>query len=278
MFLITRNNLNKILLCCRRYVVCQENISSTITISDEDRDLLFIQSNIFIPKGSRCCRGHVVDGRLINDDLDKIRLREIIQISFSSSDILTWFDKFRNHYNSIRYSDFDLPFAMSEFACNNLTGITKLNFKHLIKLLVDSNIEHSSNRSLRNAIGLFLTKLRLGISNRVLTTIFQFSNPKAVSRTITAVRQAMLTHFVPHYLGFNHISRQEVINNHSSPLATRLLTDKPNTVVLVIDGTYLYIQVHNILTILQHTSEQFSMRNQIRRYCYAYIPTITKDW
>ena len=88
----------------------------------------------------------------------------------------------------------------------------------------------------------------------------------------------MLTHFVPHYLGFNYISRQEVINNHSSPRATRLLTDKPNAVVLAIDGTYLYIQVHNILTILQHTSEQFSMRNQIRRYCYAYIPTITKDW
>ena len=76
-------------MCCRRCVVCRENISSTITISDEDRELLFIQRNIFISKGSRCCRGHVVDGRLINDDLNKIRPREIIQISFSSSDILT---------------------------------------------------------------------------------------------------------------------------------------------------------------------------------------------
>ena len=277
MFLITKNNLNRILLCCRRYVVYQKNISSTITIFDEDRDLLFIQSNIFIPKGSRCCRGHVSDGRLINDDLNQIRPREIIQISSSSSDILTWFDKFRNHYNSICYSDFDLPFAMSEFDCNNLTGITKLNFEHLIKLLVDSNIKHLSNRSLRNAIGL-LTKLRLGISNNVLTTIFQISNPKAVSRNITAVRQAMLTHFVLYYFGFNHISRQEVINNHSSPLVTQLLTGKPNTVVLVIDGTDLYIQVRNVLTILRHTSEQFSMRNQIRRYCYAYVPTIIKDW
>ena len=120
----------------------------------------------------------MVDGRLINDDLNKIHPREIIQISFSSSDILTWFDKFRNHYNSIRYFDFDLPFAMSEFDCCNLTGFTKLNFQHLIKLLVDPDIKHSSSRSLRNAVGLFLTKLRLGISNKVLTTIFQFSNPK----------------------------------------------------------------------------------------------------
>ena len=88
----------------------------------------------------------------------------------------------------------------------------------------------------------------------------------------------MLPHFVPYYLGFNHIPRQEVTNNHSSPLATQLLTDKPNIVVLVIDGTYLYIQVRNVLTILRHTPEQFSMRKQIRRYCYAYIPTIIKDW
>ncbi|CAF4392192.1 unnamed protein product [Rotaria sp. Silwood2] len=228
-----------------RCVVCRENVNSTCTVSDEDRDLLFMQSNIFIPKGSRCCPDHVVDGRLINEDLNKIRPRDIMQTSFSSTDILKWLDKFRNHFNSIRYFDFDPPFSMSESDCYNLTGISKANFEHLIKLLADSNIKNSSNRSFRNAVGLFLTKLRLGISNKVLTTIFQFSNSQAVSRTLAAVRQAMLTHFVPHYLGFNHISRQEVIDNHSSPLATQLLTDKPNTVVLVIDGTYLYIQVRN---------------------------------
>jgi hypothetical protein len=48
---------------------------------------------------------------------------------------------------------------------------------------------------------------------------------------------------VPHYLGFNRISRQDVINNPSSPLAHRLLTEEANTAVLVIDSTYLYIQV-----------------------------------
>ena len=157
------------------------DINSTITISDEDRYLLFIQNNIFIPKSSRCYRGHVVDGRLINDDLNKIHPREIIQISFSTSDILTFFEEFRDHYNSIRYFDFDLPYAMSEFVCYNLTGITKLNFEHLIKLLVDSNIRHPSNCSLWNAVGFFLTKLRLGISSKVLTITFQFSNPQAVS-------------------------------------------------------------------------------------------------
>ena len=276
MFLIKINKRIIILLRFRRCVVCREVISSTSIIPDQDRDVLFIKSNIFIPKGSRCCPGHVVNDRLCIDDLNKIRPNKIIRTPFTSIDILTWFDKFRDHYNSIRYFDFDSPFAMSEIDCYNLTGISKSNFENLIKLLVNSNIKHSSNRSLRNAVGLFLTKLRLGISNKVLTTIFQFSNPKAVSRTLTAVRQAMLTHFVPYYLGFNHISRQEVIRNHSSPLAIRLLSDKPNTAVLVIDGTYLYIQVRNVLSILRLISEQFNLENQIRRYHYLFARTIMK--
>jgi hypothetical protein len=139
---------------------------------------------------------------------------------------------------------------MPDTDCYNLTGISKSNFDHLIECLADSNIKHSFNRSIRNALGLFLTKLRLGISNKVLTTIFQFSNPKAVSRTLSTVRQAMLSEFVPRYLGFDNISRQDVINNYSSPLATKLLSEKPNTVVLVVDGTYLYVQVCHVLIIL----------------------------
>ena len=83
---------------------------------------------------------------------------------------------------------------------------------------------HSSSRSLRKAVGIFLTKLRLGVNNKVLTIIFQFSNPKTISRTFAAVREAMLSYFVPYYLSFAHISRHDVINNRSSPFATRLLT------------------------------------------------------
>ena len=201
-------------------------------------------------KGSRCCKDHLHDKRLRIDALNEICPFKITGIDFSSTNVVTWFNKFREHYNSIRYFDFDLPFIMSDIDCYNLTGLSKLNFEDLIKYLADSNIKHSFNRSLRNAVGLFLTKLRLGISNKVLTTIFQFSNPIAVSRTLTAIREAMVSNFVSYYLGFSHISRQAVIQNYSSPLATQLLTEQPNTAVLVIDGTYLYIQVRSVSIVL----------------------------
>ncbi|CAF4394174.1 unnamed protein product, partial [Rotaria sordida] len=65
----------------------------------------------------------------------------------------------------------------------------------------------------------------------------------AVSRTLSTVREALSSEFVPQYLGFQSISRQDVINTYSPPLATRLLSEDMNTVVLVADGTYLYLQV-----------------------------------
>jgi hypothetical protein len=119
-------------------------------------------------------------------------------------------------------------------------------------LLVDSSTKHSSNWSFRNAVSLFLTKLRLGIGNKILITIFRFANSQAVFRTLSVVHHGMLTNFVPSYLGFNHISRQDVVHNHSSPLTTPLLTEQPNTDVLGIDGTYLYIQICNIYFLSQY--------------------------
>ena len=158
----------------RQCSMCTKMLQPPVcTISKIDRDSVFIKSNILIPKGSRCCEQHVLQGRLRPDAYNEIRPFQTTNTPFSSTDVIVWFDIFRNHYNSFRYFDFDLPFSMSDTDCYNLIALSKLNFDHLIQLLADSSIKNSSNRSFRNAVGLFLTKLRLGISNKVLTTIFQ---------------------------------------------------------------------------------------------------------
>ena len=64
-----------------------------------------------------------------------------------------------------------------------------------------------------------------------------------MSHIIASVRVALAKHFVPHYLGLGHLSREDVINKHTSPLASRLLTEDGNPCILVLDGTYLFIQV-----------------------------------
>ena len=64
-----------------------------------------------------------------------------------------------------------------------------------------------------------------------------------MSRIISGVRIALTQHFVPRYLGLAHITRQDVINKRTSLIASRSLAEDGDQCVLVLVGTYLYIQV-----------------------------------
>ena len=58
---------------------------------------------------------------------------------------------------------------------------------------------------------------------------------------------------MPHFLGLAHLTRQDVIDKHTSPIASRLLTEGRDPCILVLDGTYLYIQVRYIVVFLKLT-------------------------
>ncbi|CAF4309419.1 unnamed protein product, partial [Rotaria sp. Silwood2] len=103
-------------------------------------------------------------------------------------------------------------------------------------------MRNSSVRSVRVALAIFLCKMRLGVANSVLSAIFQLNDKRIVSQIIHSVQKALIQSFVPQHIGFGHIDRQTVINQHSSTIATTLLTNSKNNVVVVIDGTYLYVQ------------------------------------
>lgn len=49
--------------------------------------------------------------------------------------------------------------------------------------------------------------------------------------------------FVPQHLGFAHVSRDEIIQQHTRPLAQEMFSNIDSTsAILVLDGTYIYIQ------------------------------------
>jgi hypothetical protein len=56
------------------------------------------------------------------------------------------------------------------------------------------------------------------------------------------VREALMKTFVPLNLGFQHISRNEILADHQTVIATELLTSGPDEIVLIADGTYLFCQ------------------------------------
>jgi uncharacterized membrane protein required for colicin V production len=62
-------------------------------------------------------------------------------------------------------------------------------------------------RSVRTALAVFLVKIRLGLINRVLASLFHLKDKRIVSDIIHLVRLALIKDFTPHHIGLQHIDR-----------------------------------------------------------------------
>jgi hypothetical protein len=120
-------------------------------------------------------------------------------------------------------------------------------FDYLLTYL--SSMRNSSLRSKRVALALFLCKLRLGLSNNILSSLFHLPDKDAVSHTFHGVRKELLKQFVSQHIGFGHISRQEIIDQHTTEIAKKLVGSQQNQVCCVADGMFflsLYTSVIEI--------------------------------
>ena len=79
----------------------------------------------------------------------------------------------------------------------------------------------------------------------MLAILFQLTDKRGISRALERARYALITEFVPRNLGFNHIARQEIIDQHTSTIAHQLLCrDETDKAIIVGGGTYIYELVH----------------------------------
>ncbi|CAF4022223.1 unnamed protein product [Rotaria magnacalcarata] len=65
-----------------------------------------------------------------------------------------------------------------------------------------------------------------------------------ISHERLSADQAIVKSFVPDNLGFGHVTPQDVIGRHTTAIARELMCggDSTDTEIIIIDGTYLYIQ------------------------------------
>ena len=219
---------------------------SCSTISSEDRDLIFFSKNVFVPEGARCCAKHVNNHRLTLAAIDSIKPSSIQYKRLDSADVQLLISKTKLFFQMHKRLDFDNILSLSDDDCKIFTSLSKDEFDDLVSQVSRIDIRDSTNRSIRTAIGILLCKLRLGLSNRVLASLFQLPDELTISRAIKSARSALMSTFVPQNLGFNHINRREIIEQHTSSIARDLMCDgKSDKAIIVVDGTYVYIQVNN---------------------------------
>jgi hypothetical protein len=135
--------------------------------------------------------------------------------------------------------DFDDE-SISDHEFKMLTGLSKQNFEKIYRIC-SPYLRDSKNRTSRNALAIFFVKLRLNISQEVIAVLFGFPNQERVSETFNTVMEILYEKFVPLYLGFQHISRQEA-KRHQSAFITGLHEIPEEALGLALDGSYLYIE------------------------------------
>ncbi|CAF1533143.1 unnamed protein product [Adineta ricciae] len=186
--------------------------------------------------GVRCCRDHVDNQRLRQDAVEQIFAGHYDELSLNTHDVQNILFDFRSFMTNVKSFDFDDPTSLSDESYLNFTD----QFENLLGYMF--NMRNSHNRSVRTALAVFLMKMRLGISNRVLGSLFHFKNQRTVAHLIHSVRVALMQDFTSHYLGLQHIDRQTALDHHQTAIATELFTTNSNQLCIIMDGTYIYIQ------------------------------------
>jgi hypothetical protein len=206
-----------------------------VVVPVDVRHQIFISKGVIIPAGSRCCpkhlEGNIGDLHLITESTAVNRTTVVRLIQHLRTEIQ------RQEKVRLNFED-DEHLGDKEYL--NLMGISKASFKDLIQY-VEGKVRPTPTRSLRTSLALFLMKMRGGESNRVLSTIFNVSK-SSVRRCIQSVRSVLAARFVSENLGFQHITRSDVIQHHTRQIAKTIFgNDVDNQAILVLDGTYIYI-------------------------------------
>lgn len=225
-----------------------------VVVPTNARHNLFLDKLLILPVGARCCPGHLSDNVFNTKATEQISESRCTSM-FNHSDLMSLITEIRDIAikGNEKRIDFDNDKSLSDSDILTLTGISRRNLDDLC-LEVQGQLRESSTRSVRTCLGIFLTKLRTGMPNKMLSTLFNLGRD-SVRRAIASARKYLLQHFVPSHLGFQHISREEVISSHTRPLAQSLFGQGMHPAILVADGTYIYIQ----------KSQQF----KFQRKCYS---------
>ncbi|XP_076072514.1 uncharacterized protein LOC143044399 [Mytilus galloprovincialis] len=226
----------------RMCIVCKKQNSNRhklIVVPNEAKTQTFIDKGIFISTNSRCCSDHLV-GKYFKQEALKALKHTSSSTFFNRTDVNNLLDRTRSMLKDVGKLNFDVQIAMSDDDFVNLTGLTKQQFDVVATHVTD--LRNSEVRSIRTCLAILLVKLCTGLSNTILGTLFSLKSYN-IRRAVHSARESLIKNFVPSFLGFNHMSHSVFAQSHTTPTAKTLFTgNNEDTAVLILDGTYIYIQ------------------------------------
>ncbi|CAC5385204.1 unnamed protein product [Mytilus coruscus] len=226
----------------RRCIICKKENTRRhrlVVVPKESATQALIDKGIFISTNSRCCPDHLI-GKYFKQNSLKTVQKSSSSSYFNRTDISELLERTRAVIKDTSKFNFDISSSLSDDDYVNLTGLTRKQFDAVALHVKD--LRNSEVRSVRTCLAILLVKLRTGLSNSILSTLFSLKSHQ-LRRAVHSTRESLMQSFVPSFLGFNHITHQEFSQKHTTPTAKTLFAnDNDGTAILVLDGTYLYIQ------------------------------------
>ena len=130
-------------------------------------------------------------------------------------------------------------FSLTEERLKIFTGFSYKDIETITQML--PSLRKSVNRDPFQAVVIFLTKLRSGCSNEFLNAILEVKDNQSISNCCASVITAFEKDVLPGKFGVNSISREDLVQNHTSKM-TKNLYNIIEELVIICDGTYIYHQ------------------------------------
>lgn len=192
---------------------------------------MLMKHNYYIPPNARICQPH----------LEVHEWEELLEVqpgehNFSSAHITDMLNTMKASATSPQI-DFNEVESIEAGVLHFWAGLNHDQFNRL----VEETPSLVNYRQPKQILGLYLCKIRTGESNQRLASLFQIDR-HTVERKLIIARRCLANDFVPLHLGYNHITREEIIRRNLS-IPNGIYGDgNQNKAIVVMDGTYVYIQ------------------------------------
>ncbi|XP_052743939.1 uncharacterized protein LOC128199252 [Bicyclus anynana] len=189
----------------------------------------------YIPRGTRVCEEH---SDFLWQNVENNTRR--VYNTFSPTNVKDMMDSLRKHKV---FLDFEKLSSISNAVFLYYIGFSKEKFQQILQRT--PSVMQRFRKKPKTSLATVLAKLHTGESNQRLSTIFKMSR-KTFEKTMRLVRSCLIKEFVPQYLGYNHLTREEVISRSLSIPNT--LFGNPDAslrdrkAIIILDGTYIYLQ------------------------------------
>jgi len=161
-----------------RCFVCSSS-KGRIRVKAQVRIDTWMKIGVYIPDKNRMCEHHTTEGYLNEDALKQVKVKSSTKMT--SEEISKWFGLLTCEAKKTRkIIDFEpsSPFKSEDYEL--LLGVSRANFDSMMNF-ISGAVKTSENRSVRNALGMFLIKLRLNLSQKVIALLFGVKSQAVVS-------------------------------------------------------------------------------------------------